>query len=57
MRKTLLEIQSFFGGANTNEGHNFKVLYDTLTLPEFGYGIKKGVIPIYIAVVLHFFKK
>lgn len=57
MRKTLLEIQSFFNGANTNEGKNFKALYDTLTLPKYGYGIKKGVIPIYIAVVLHFFKK
>ena len=28
-----------------------------MTLPEFGYGLKKGVIPIYIAVVLHFLKK
>ena len=57
MRNTLLEIQTFFNNANTVEGQNFKVLYDTLTLPQYGYGIKKGVIPIYIAVVLHFFKK
>lgn len=54
---TLREIQEFFNDANANEGKNFKDLYERLTLPEFGYGIKKGVIPIYIAVVLHFFKK
>ena len=54
---TLLVIQEFFNGANTNEGRNFKELYDRLTLPDFGFGIKKGVIPIYIAVVLHFIKK
>ena len=57
MANTLREIQEFFNGANANEGKNFKDLYDRLTLPEFGYGIKKGVIPVYISVVLHFFKK
>lgn len=57
MANTLREIQEFFNDANANEGQNFKDLYDRLTLPEFGYGLKKGVIPIYIAVVLHFFKK
>lgn len=57
MANTLREIQEFFNNANANEGKNFKDLYDRLTLPEFGYGMKRGVIPIYIAVVLHFFKK
>jgi hypothetical protein len=57
MANTLRVIQEFFNGANANGGRNFKELYDRLTLPEFGYGLKKGVIPIYIAVVLHFFKK
>lgn len=57
MANTLREIQEFFNDANANEEQNFKDLYDRLTLPEFGYGMKKGVIPIYIAVVLHFFKK
>ncbi|MDD4590038.1 MAG: hypothetical protein PHG06_06340 [Parabacteroides sp.] len=57
MANTLRTIQEFFNGANAHEGQNFKDLYDRLTLPEFGFGIKKGVIPIYIAVVLHFFKK
>lgn len=57
MANTLRVIQEFFSGANTAEGNNFKDLYDKLTLPEFGFGLKKGVIPIYIAVVLHFSKK
>jgi len=57
MANTLRVIQEFFNGANANKGQNFKDLYDRLTLPEFAFGIKKGVIPIYIAVVLHFFKK
>lgn len=57
MRKTLSVIQDFFVKSNENKEQNFKDLYDKLTLPEFGYGLKKGVIPIYIAVVLHFFKK
>jgi len=57
MANTLLVIQEFFNSANADEGQNFKDLYDRLTLPEFGFGIKKGVIPVYIAVVLHFFKK
>lgn len=57
MRNLLQTISAFFAGANNNVGQNFKVLYDTLTLPEYGIGMKKGIIPIYIAVVLHHFKK
>jgi len=57
MRKLLFVIQNFFAESNSNEGKNFKDLYDILTLPQYGYGIKKGVIPIYIAVVMHSFKK
>ena len=56
MAKTLGVIQTFFVNSNNKE-RSFKELYNTLTIPEFGYGLKKGVIPIYIAVVLHFFKK
>jgi len=56
MRAVLAVINSFLGGANSH-GRNFKELYDTLTLPQHGYGIKKGVIPIYIAAVLHHHKK
>lgn len=57
MANVLQEIREFFSSANASKGRSFKDLYDRLTKPEFGYGMKKGVIPIYIAVVLHFFKK
>lgn len=57
MADTLREIQSFFHEADSNNGKTFKELYDRLILPVYGYGMKKGVIPVYIAVVLHSFKK
>jgi hypothetical protein len=57
LRKLLLIIQNFFTESSNSKGKNFKELYDILILPRYGYGIKKGVIPIYIAVVLHSFKK
>lgn len=57
MRNMLTTIQNFFTGANVGGGQSFRVLYDTLTLPQNGIGLKKGVIPIYIAVVLHHCKK
>ena len=56
MRAVLNVINEFIANANSY-GKNFKELYDTLTLPQNGYGIKKGVMPIYIATVLHHHKK
>lgn len=53
MEVFLNEITDFF---NYPKGKSFIDLYNILTLPKYGYGIKKGVIPIYIAVVLHHFK-
>ena len=40
-----------------NERIGFDVLYDTLTLPEHHIGLRKGLIPIYLAVVLHEYKQ
>lgn len=57
IRNMLTQISLFFAGANSTIGQNFKDLYDILTLPIHHIGLKKGVIPIYIAVVLHGFKK
>lgn len=57
MSGMLIEIQNFFNQATDTKGTSFENLYNTLTKPEYGYGIKKGVIPIYIAVVLHKIKK
>jgi len=56
MRAVLNVINNFLCGANSR-GRNFKELYETLTLPQNGYGLKRGVIPIYIAAVLHHLKK
>ena len=32
---------------------SFKTLYDRLMLPEYNIGLRKGLIPIFIAVVIH----
>lgn len=58
IRGMLHEIKLFFTEqAATQDGAEFKTLYDTLTLHQYGFGLKYGVIPIYIAVVLHLYKK
>lgn len=57
MHDMLLTIQAFFADAGANGGSNFAILYDRLTRHENHIGLKLGVIPIYIAVILHSFKK
>ena len=51
IRGMLRVIQNFFTKAG-NKDNAFSVLYDKLTLPEYGIGLKRGLIPIYIAVIL-----
>lgn len=53
MRYMLQTIQTFFAGAGINGEQKFGVLYDHLTKPEYGIGLKTGVIPIYIATIIH----
>lgn len=53
-QNVLSEINDFFRNAD-NAG--FDLLYDTLTNPEHHIGLKKGVIPIFIAVILHSIKQ
>lgn len=54
----LSEISTFFSEkAAARGGAKFQELYDTLTLHENGFGLKKGVIPLYIAAILHLYKK
>jgi len=48
----LRTIQDFFHGAVDNGGSAFSNLYEQLTSPEHGFGLKRGIIPIYIAAVL-----
>jgi hypothetical protein len=50
-------IQGFLAGANANGGQSFSALYDVLTSHQHGIGLKHGVIPIYLAVVLHLCKQ
>lgn len=57
LRYMLAVLQEFFVGPERVGEQNFGDLYDTLTLPEHGIGMKKGVIPVYIAAVLHQHKK
>lgn len=46
MKFMLHTIQTFFADAGINGEQNFGVLYDRLTQPEYGIGLKVGVIPI-----------
>ena len=58
MQDMLTEISKFFAEkAAKKGGASFRELYDTLTSYENGFGLKFGVIPIYIALVLHLYKK
>ena len=50
-------IENFVLSARHNERIGFDVLYDILTLPEHHIGLRKGLIPIYLAVVLHEYKQ
>ena len=54
----MLETIENFILSSRKEGQiGFDVLYDFLTLPEYHIGLRKGLIPIYIAAVLHQYKK
>lgn len=58
IRNMLAEISTFFiEKAAKKGGASFQTLYDTLTSYENGFGLKYGVIPIYIATVLYLYKK
>jgi len=50
------EIERFFLGARNVGSAGFNVLYDTLTSPEHHIGLRKGLIPIYLAAVMHEYK-
>lgn len=57
LEKVLSKIKDFIIDSSINGKRCFCDLYDELTNPDKHIGMKKGVIPIYIAVVLHFYKK
>ena len=50
-------IKEFMLSTTKNGITNFSALYNQLTNPEYHIGLKRGIIPVYIAVVLHFYKR
>lgn len=50
-------IEQFILGARRNGTIGFDVLYDMLTLPEYHIGLRKGLIPIYLAAVIHEYRQ
>lgn len=56
VREVLQEIKKFVLQSSHDESCNLSILYDKLIKSEFGYGLKRGIIPIYIAVVFTQFK-
>ena len=57
IRNVLKIISDFFIDTDTDKEKNFKDLYDILKSPQFGIGLRSGVIPIFIATVIHKYKK
>lgn len=53
----LLVIKSFFTDTSSDGEKSFDELYHTLTSFDGKIGLKRGIIPICIAIVLHFVKK
>ena len=53
----LVTIETFILEAKQHGQMNFGVLYDRLTSPEYNIGLRYGLIPIYLAVVLHEYRQ
>ncbi len=50
-------IEQFLQIARNNGPVGFDVLYDSLTLPQYHIGLRRGLIPIYLAAVIHEYKQ
>ena len=57
MRDMLAAIEQFILETGHVGKQSFGVLYDRLTLPEYHFGLRLGVIPIYLAAVLHKYRQ
>lgn len=57
MRNLLETIENFILEARQNGQISFAVLYDRLTSPEYHIGLRYGLIPIYIAAVMHNYRQ
>ncbi len=50
-------ISDFITSGRSGEGRSFSILYHDLMSPELGIGIRKALIPVYLAAVLHEHRK
>lgn len=57
MDNVLAEIEKFITSGGQSPNVCFKNIYDVLCLPDHHIGLKRGLIPIYIAVVMHKYKQ
>lgn len=57
MDELLGEIENFIIQTRNSGPMSFAVLYKRLMSPEYHIGIRKGLIPIYLAAVIHEYKK
>ena len=53
MREVLNVIRDFVLSARAGDSVPFEKLYSQLTMPEYHIGMRKGLIPIYLAAVFH----
>lgn len=53
----LMTIENFIVATRQNRRTSFVELYKRLLSPEYHIGIRKGLIPIYVSVVLHEYKR
>lgn len=52
INRVLSAIRDFFDNTAKKDESNFGELYSVLTEPAYGIGLKKGLIPIFLAVVI-----
>lgn len=57
MQNMLKTIEDFILEARQNGQVNFGVLYERLTSPEYHIGLRYGLIPIYLAAVMHNYRQ
>ncbi len=57
MRNLLETIENFILEARQNGQISFAVLYERLTSPEYHIGLRSGLIPIYVAAVMHNYRQ
>ena len=55
--QNILNIIKEFIVQSSVKATSFEILYDKLINPQYNIGLKKGLIPIYLACVMHHYKK